>query len=324
MQKTLSVINLRTIRQNALKIRKKLDGRKFFAVVKADAYGHGAEEVSRAIEDIADCFCVALIEEGVALRVAGITKPVLVLAPPLDKWDADRARFYNLTVTVNSAATARLIGDMPCHIKVNTGMNRYGCSLKDLPSVLSALKCGNVQGVYSHLYASQDAAASRAQLELFDRAEALVRAKVPHICAHIAASGGFLRGGKYLKDGARCGILIYGYAPSGFGSSGFRPALKVYARRAQFTEFAGGGIGYNRATETYGKLSVYRLGYADGFPRTVPLGEKTLCMDAFIKKNGSRLQCVMSDADEFAARYGTISYEVLTSVTHRSEKVYIK
>ena len=84
MQKTLSVINLRTIRQNALKIRKKLDGRKFFAVVKADAYGHGAEEVSRAIEDIADCFCVALIEEGVALRAAGITKPVLVLAPPLD------------------------------------------------------------------------------------------------------------------------------------------------------------------------------------------------------------------------------------------------
>ena len=77
MQKTLSIINLPAIRENALRI-KALCGNKFFAVVKADAYGHGAEEVSRYIEDIADGFCVAIIEEGIALRVGGITKQILV------------------------------------------------------------------------------------------------------------------------------------------------------------------------------------------------------------------------------------------------------
>ena len=84
MQKTLSVINLRAIRANAEKIRRGLNGKKFFAVVKADAYGHGAEAVSRSIEDLADGFCVALAEEGAALRIAGISKPILVFTPPLD------------------------------------------------------------------------------------------------------------------------------------------------------------------------------------------------------------------------------------------------
>ena len=74
MQRTLSVINLSAIRNNALRIKKLSKSSKFYAVVKADAYGHGAEEVSRCIEDIVDGFCVAIIEEGIALRVAGITK----------------------------------------------------------------------------------------------------------------------------------------------------------------------------------------------------------------------------------------------------------
>ena len=78
MQKTLSVINLRAIRANAEKIRRGLNGKKFFAVVKADAYGHGAEEVSRYIEDIADGFCVAIADEGAALRVAGVDRKSVV------------------------------------------------------------------------------------------------------------------------------------------------------------------------------------------------------------------------------------------------------
>ncbi len=96
----------------------------------------------------------------------------------------------------------------------------------------------------------------------------------------------------------------------------------MYARRAQTTEFIGGGVGYNFADKKYGELNVYRLGYADGFFRGVPLGEKTLCMDAFIKNGGSETEIVMDDADRYAARAGTISYEVLTSVTRRSDRIY--
>lgn len=322
MQKTLSVVNLRAIRENALKIRAALGERKFFAVVKADAYGHGAAEVAGYIEDIADCFCVAITDEGAALRLAGITKPVLVFTPPLDADDIKRAEFYNLSVTVNSVETAELCKGLECHIKVNTGMNRLGCNLSDLPAVLERLDPERIAGVYSHLYAPENLKRSLNQLEIFNKAERLVRAKAPHICAHIAASGGFLRGGGFLKDGVRCGILLYGYAPCGFSGFGFKSALKVYARRTQKTEFIGGGVGYSAATENYKTLCSYRLGYADGFKRTVPLGEKNLCMDAFIKNGGNDLECVFDDADAYAKRCGTISYEALTSVTHRSEIIY--
>lgn len=322
MQKTLSVINLRAIRENALKIRKRLQNKKFFAVVKADGYGHGAEEVARAIEDVCDGFCVAIIDEGAKLRIAGIQKPVLVFTPPLDVFDVERAEFYSLTLTVNSVATARLIGGSPCHIKVNTGMNRTGCSLKELPEILKNLNPEQIEGIYSHLYAPHNGAASKLQLELFNRAEGMAKSVKHDICAHLSASGGLLRGGEYLKDGARCGILLYGYAPAGFGSFGFRPALKVYARLTQKTRFIGGGVGYNQADKNYKSLSVYRLGYADGFSRTVPLGEKTLCMDAFLSIGGGKTKCVMKNADEYANRCGTISYEVLTRVTQRSERIY--
>ena len=136
MQKTLSVISLPAIRHNALKIKTLSGKAEFYAVVKADAYGHGAEEVSRYIEDVVDGFCVAIIEEGIALRVAGITKPILVLTPPLDGLDVKRAKAYNLSLTVNCVKTARLADGAPCHIKVNTGMNRMGCNLDELPEVL--------------------------------------------------------------------------------------------------------------------------------------------------------------------------------------------
>ncbi len=324
MQKTLSLIDLRAIKENALKIRRILGDRFFYAVVKADAYGHGAEEVAREIESIVDGFCVAIVDEGVALRIAGVSKPVLTFTPPLDESDAAKAAFYSLEVTVNSVETADLCGDNLCHIKVNSGMNRTGCNLAELPQVLDAVKADNIVGVYSHLYAPENSAESRKQLAVFDRAEKLVKARNSNIFGHLSASGGILRGGEFLKDGARAGILLYGYAPNGFYAKGFLPALKVYARRTQQTTFIGGGIGYNIADKNYGKLNVYRLGYADGFFRGVPLGEKTLCMDAFIANGGGEFRCVMSDADAYARQAGTISYEVLTSVTKRSERVYLR
>ena len=322
MQKTISVISLPSIRRNAEKIKTLSGKAKFFAVVKADGYGHGAEEVSRYIEDVADGFCVAIIEEGIALRVAGISKQILVLTPPLDKYDAERAKAYNLTLTVNSLKTAKLICGLPCHIKVNTGMNRLGCNEEELSLILKSLPKESVEGVYSHLFAPENDLASEGQYVRFARAAKLVKAVNPDVCAHLSASGGLLRGGKYILDGVRCGILLYGYAPTGFSNNGFERALKVFARRTQVTPFTGGGVGYNFADKNYKNLSAYRCGYADGFFRTIPLGEKTLCMDAFLSDGGKELKCVMDDADEYAKRCSTISYEVLTSVTQRSERIY--
>ena len=321
MQKTLSVIDLNAIRSNAQMIRNRIENSFFFAVVKADAYGHGAEEVSHHIEDIVDGFCVAIIEEGIALRVAGIVKPILVFTPPQDNYDALRAREYNLSVTVNSLNTARLCVNNSCHIKVNTGMNRMGCTVAELPEILKVLELENVEGVYSHLYAPHDNIACARQFAMFERAVRFVKTYRPNAVAHLSASGGILRGGRYLSDGVRAGILLYGYVPYGFKAD-VTPALKVYARRVQTTEFVGGGIGYSPAERKYYNLGVYRCGYADGFSRVVPLGEKRLCMDSFISQSTDELLCVMDNADEYAKKCGTISYEVLTSVTKRSERIY--
>lgn len=321
MQKTLAVVNLSNLRYNANYIKNILGEKLFFAVVKADGYGHGGAQVAIAIEDIADGFCVAIIDEGVALRLAGVTKPVLVLSPPLGTDDVLRAKFYNLTLTVNSLHTAKLIGGAPCHIKINTGMNRLGCNLSQLSQILNVLKKEQIEGVYSHLYNPSNAAASEAQLQLFNRAEELVKSKKINTCAHLAASGGILSGKKYLKDGARCGILLYGYPPEGFKAD-VKPVLKVYARRTQITKFIGGGAGYAAARKNYKLLSTYRLGYADGFARTAPLGENFLCMDAFLQVGGGELQPVLENADDYAKRCGTISYEVLCAATRRAEIIY--
>ncbi len=322
MQKTISVIDLNAIKTNASKARSLCGNRKLYAVVKADAYGHGAEKVSQYIEDAVDGFCVAIVDEGASLRIAGITKEILVFTPPLDESDVLRARAYNLTVTVNGVRTAKLIDGLACHIKVNTGMNRMGCGIDGLPEILSVLEPSSVKGVYSHLYAPHDKKASAEQLKIFKRAVCAVKAVNPSATAHLSASGGILTGGEYLFDGARAGIILYGYAPYGFDEK-FSHALKVYARRTQVTPFIGGGVGYNFADKDYTELSSYRCGYADGFRRTVPLGEKTLCMDAFSAVGGGEYVCVFDDADEYAKKCGTISYEVLTSVTRRSEKIYV-
>lgn len=322
MQKTLSVIDLSAIRGNAKYVRSLIGNRFFWAVVKADAYGHGAAEVAREIEDIADGFCVAIADEGAELKINGITKPVLVLAPPLDGSDAAKMKFYGLTPTVTDVKSARLVGGQKCHVAINTGMNRYGCFGEELKEVLASLEKGQIEGVYSHLYAAENGEHSQRQAAAFRTAVATVKEHTPEAIPHLAASGGILRGGEYLFGGVRCGLMLYGYAPKGFKAPALRPALKVYARLSHETRVTGGGVGYNIADRKYEKLYTYRLGYADGFFRGVPLGEKTLCMDAFVGTKRREYMPVFTDADGYAARYGTISYEALCSVTGRSLKVY--
>ncbi|MDE7379950.1 MAG: alanine racemase [Clostridia bacterium] len=323
MQKTLSFINLNAIRANAQHVRGIIGSRFFYAVVKADGYGHGGIETALAIEDIVNGFCVAITEEGVALRLGGITKPVLVLTPPLGESDVLKMKHYRLTPTVGDENSAKLVAGMGCHIAVNTGMNRYGCHGERLERVLAVLPRGSVEGVFTHLYAAENEGECVRQLNAFNTAKRAVVSHSPKAFPHIAASGGILRGGEYLQDGVRCGLMLYGYAPAGFSSKGLEPALKVYARLSAQTQVTGGGVGYNIADRKYERLYTYRLGYADGFARGVPLGEKTLCMDAFISTEKSELMPVFENAEEYAKRCGTITYEVLCSVTRRSERIYI-
>jgi alanine racemase len=133
--------------------------------------------------------------------------------------------------------------------------------------------------------------------------------------------------------------MLYGYTPRGFEKQDLIPALKVYAPLVQQTDIFGGGAGYNKLTKKCDRLCTYRSGYADGFFRNIPLGIGNLCMDAFVAEkdafiaqnggyadkityNGQTYLCIFSDADHYADKCNTISYEVLCNVTARSLKIY--
>ena len=158
MQKPFAAVSLGAVRHNvrALSLRA---GVPVIAVVKDDAYGHGAEVIAHAIADMVSLFAVSSVEEGARLRIAGIGQGVLVLTPLLSKQEAERAAFYDLTVTAASFETLALCKGLRVHLAVNTGMNRYGFSPMQIGEACRlARELGiEAEGVFSHFYDASDA-----------------------------------------------------------------------------------------------------------------------------------------------------------------------
>ena len=162
MQKVVAKINLEAIKYNA-RAFKNLTGTRLCAVVKANAYGHGDVETVNALSGIADCFAVALVEEGLKIRQAACGKEILVLTPPTDETEVFAIIENSLSATVGDLWTARLVArvakyrkkEIKVHLKINTGMNRYGMDLLSLGKVCKLLlgaEYVRVVGAYSHLF----------------------------------------------------------------------------------------------------------------------------------------------------------------------------
>ena len=331
MQPCRAVIRLDAIRGNAALLRAKAAGAKLCAVVKADAYGHGGAMVCQALAGVADCFAVALVEEGVRLRLAGISADILVLVPPLSIEEAVRAALYGLTVSVGDGQDIALVSralagrglTVRVHLQVNTGMNRFGFEEAPFAALCGEglPPCMRAEGVYSHFYAPHDAAVTREQFSRFCAFRARAEQAFGRLTAHIAATGGVLAAEGYCLDLVRPGIGLYGYAPQGFARGGLRPAMRVYAQVAANRIYRGGGMGYRSLRPRGDVLAVVRCGYADGFFR-----RGRLCMDAAVEESPRKKYervCVLSDADECARECGTISYEVLVRAAARAERVYV-
>lgn len=352
MQKVIAEINLKNIRENA-KIFKS-PACKLCAVVKADAYGHGAERVTCALSDIADMFAVALLEEGIAISTAACGRQILVLTPPKSVEEAEEMIAYGLLPTVDGLVTARLVLEAAnnlkshafVHLKVNTGMNRYGMNASMLGRVCRYLQGTHVlvEGLYSHLY-THSKEICEVQRERFDRAREICKRYYPNVCFHLSATHGALLGEAYAYDMIRVGLGLYGYLPVEKSESekqrlysrlpALKKAMTVTAVATHSKRYTFGGVGYGERP-TDGKtgeyLTVYRYGYADGFPRAadknLPIGtfESTaLCMDVRIAEGrhvrGKPIK-ILTDAEENARRQGTSVYEVLCSVTRRAERIY--
>ncbi len=257
------------------------------AVVKANAYGHGAVEVSRAALEGGATWCgVALVEEGIELRAAGIEAPILVLSE-LPPGSEAVALAHRLTPSLYSpGGVQRLAAEAPgpigVHVKVDTGMHRLGVWPPEalVPFLRSVLDAGfDVEGIWSHLAKSEDDEGTTAsQLARF--AAALDEAKAAGVTPalrHAANSGAVLRHPEATYDVVRPGIALYGIAPDPGPDPrvgvdrGLRPALSwrsavSFARRLPAGERLSYGHRYELAADA--NVATVPVGYADGYPRT--------------------------------------------------------
>ncbi len=279
-------------------------GRRVMAVVKADAYGHGAKTVARVLQQAGvQDFAVATLAEGIALRKAGIRGRILILGWT-DPAEAPLLRRWRLTQTVASLAHGQALAAQGYRLRVqialDTGMHRLGVPADDHAALaaLYALPGLRVEGVFSHLCVSDsltgdDRAFTHAQVNKFAEAIAWLRRNGydPGV-AHLLASYGLLNADEALNRAAgdlvRAGIALYGVHSDGASTRRalpLRPVLSLKARVAAVQvltagETAGYGRAFTAARET--RLAVLTIGYADGLPRCLPArGGRVLLHGAF-------------------------------------------
>jgi alanine racemase len=259
-------------------------GRPLLAVVKADAYGHGAVPVARCLERAGVAgLAVALVQEGVALREAGLRAPVLVLTP-FEAEEADALRAYALTPVISTPDTLAQVlalagrGRAPqaVHVKVDTGLSRLGFgpdAALEAACQLQATGAVVVEGLMTHLaVADEDAAFSELQIERFDACLARLRAAgVQPRHVHVANSAGLL----HLRRNqtlARPGLLLYGLQPRPRTPPvDVRPVLSLRVRLALVKDVpAGTSVSYGRhfVARTTRRIATLPIGYGDGLPRT--------------------------------------------------------
>ena len=316
------------------------------AVVKADAYGHGAAEVCAQLEQ-ADAFAVARTSEGVELRNAGISHPIVVLEGFTDNQGRHSCGQYNLLPVIHSEyQLTQLDEQMPAWLKVNTGMFRLGFSQTQVDEYLTVIQQKNFVGVMSHLANSEDVqrSSNQRQLDLFDRITHAISMNLP--CS-LAGSGGILGLPKTHKDWVRPGVMLYGGSPSAKLDSRLKAAMTLSASIIAVNELdIGDAIGYGsiwKARERC-RVAVVGLGYGDGYPREMPEGTPVLLnqrrrrivgrisMDmCFVEldrndeaRPGDRVIFWGEDLpiDEIAAQAGSISYALMTGLTNRVTRVY--
>ena len=282
-------VDLEALAHNAAVLQGALSpGQELMAVVKADAYGHGAVPVCRRLRRAGvRAFAVACLAEGIALRKAGIRGTILILGytPPEE---APLLRRWRLTQTVADAAHGRALADQGCpvrvHLALDTGMHRLGIPAGDREAIAALYRLPHlrIEGVFSHLCVSDSLAAADAdytqrQLGRFYDTVAWMREQgLDPGAVHVQASYGIWNLPSQPCAYARAGIALYGVRSDGAPvrqNLDLRPVLALRARVASVRHLEPGeAAGYGRAfhAERETKLAVVTIGYADGLPRCLP------------------------------------------------------
>jgi alanine racemase len=317
-------IDLGALRRNVARLRSVLGGSELWAVVKSDAYGHGAADVARAALDAgATALCVATVAEGLSLRHVLPGPRLLVLGPTSQVGEAREAR---LELVVGDRPIPE---DVPVHVKLDTGMGRFGFAR--LPPIGD-----NVVGLMTHLAtADSDPAFAERQLERFRGATA---GSDTRLILHAANSAAGLRVPASRLDAARCGIALYGLSPFGTdpAEDGLEPVLGWHSQLAQVKRLAAGestGYGRTYVAQRPTWIGLVPVGYGDGFPRSLAgtqvlvAGRRrtvvgTISMDSFAVELDGPLEAgtpvtLIGDglrAEEHARTAGTITYELACGI----------
>jgi alanine racemase len=252
------------------------------AVVKADGYGHGDVPVAEAaLAGGATSLAVALVEEGVRLRDAGIAAPILVLSEPPVR-DAGEIVANRLIPTVYregfaAALAAASDGALPVHLKVNTGMHRVGAEPKEalrLAGLIAAADKLELEGLWTHFaVAEEDAEYTKRQLAVFEEVrEALAAAGMAVPLLHTANTAGALSFAEARYDMVRVGLGIYGLrpAPDVAPHLDLRPAMRVVSQVSLVRQLPAGerpSYGRRRALAHESTVATVPIGYADGLSR---------------------------------------------------------
>ncbi|RYZ46474.1 MAG: alanine racemase, partial [Sphingobacteriales bacterium] len=365
VHQTVLSINLSSLTHNLNVFRSQLKpGTRMMAMVKAFSYGSGSFEIAHLLQySGVDYLTVAYTDEGVALRKAGITIPIMVMSPDAISFDRMIAwklepeifNFRSLHAFLHIAETLQ-VKSYPIHIKLDTGMHRLGFieeEIGQLAEILHQNPLVTITSVFSHLAASEDASYddfTKEQAGRFVRMSTLLKERSGgEPLLHLCNSAGIARHKELHFDMVRLGLGLYGIDGSGVLQSRLRQISTLKTAIAQIKDVkAGDTVGYGRKgnVSTDMRIATICIGYADGYPRALSNG------NGYVLVHGRKAPLVgvvcmdmcmiditdIPDANEgdevtvfgpelpitlLASWSHTISYEIMTGISQRVKRVYV-
>ena len=363
VKETTLEIKLENLKENFKFLKSRVSySTKFMAVVKAFSYGSDSVIISKELEKIgADYLAVAYTNEGIELRENGIRLPILVLHPQED--DFENIINYSLEPSIYSFRIFTFflktldynnIKKYPYQIKFNTGLNRLGFLKEDVDKLFPLIKNNPPKYLFSHLGASEDpkeAEYSKNQIIQFQSISNSLETQLNvKLKKHLLNTSGILNYSDYQFDMVRSGIGLYGFGNDIKFKDDLKPILVLKTIISQIHHLtAGDSVGYNLGYTAKSNITIATLpiGHADGIGRIygkgigeVLIGKQmakivgNVCMD-MIMVDISRISCSEGDeviifnddsytAEEFTTKAGTISYELVTSLSRRIKRKIIK
>lgn len=333
--KNLKILHQENLIFNLDFFKNKKDDLKICAMVKSNAYGHGMKEIAQMLEDKVDMFGVVNVEEGKILRKF-TEKPILICSHVEDFAGCKK---YGLDVEIASAEELLLGFEnlLSMHLKLNCGMNRYGCKdFQELSKINDILQNKDIKlaSICTHFPQTENRKRTMKAYENFMKMYAEISEDAP-----ICFGGSNLANYPFQFDILRLGIGLYGY-----GESGLLPVMEIKSHVVNIVEVEKGefvGYGTKFRAKKKQKIAVVPVGYGDGLRRNLSgnfcvqiNGKKyrsvgNICMDAFFVLIDESVSvgdevAVMNDAQEFADKIGTIPYEILTGLGTFRGKTVIK